>query len=839
MRTSAASFRLAATVLALGPAAVGQCPQQWLAADPIFATHGNCHATAVWDPDGAGPAAAVLVVGGRFAVGTMLDTSLAAFDGTNWSALGTPPFLEVRALTVWNGLLVAAGDSGPQYTIAIWDGHAWAAVGSTAGINNAINTMAVFQGDLYVGGRFVAVNGANTSRVAKYDGTSWSAAAQGVDGEVMAMAVFGGLWVGGSFSQAGGLPAGKLAVWNGTAWSAPAAFDAPVRCLAARNGATASTSFLFAGGDFTMVGSVPALHVARFSSSSGAWTAIPGLPGTACTVLHVRSTGSTTFQLHAGIAGGLGVESVWRLNGTTWSSLGTTPLDAAADPGSLAFFGGALVVAMVNPSFSGIGQPGTTLAHDGTSWQPLRGPGFDATIRAVTVVGGDLVVAGDFRHYGAQALQGIARGGPGAWQPLGGGIDGGVLALCTLPNGDVVAGGDFATAGGVAVNRIARWNGTNWSPLGAGVDAFVQAVLALPDGQLIAAGAFTTAGGVVANHIARWDGTTWSSLGSGTSSSVYALAQTSNGDVVAAGTFSTAGGQAASRIARWNGTTWSPLGTGLQAPAVSLAVLPDGDLIAGGFFQTAGGIFSPQVARWNGASWLAQSTPATGWDLTVHALVALPNGDYFAAGLPSVFAVGTPEVSVARHTGGAGSVQWTGFDVRDAVVLAAALLPNGDLAFGGSFLGAGGLASENLAVLRPTCPAAAVAHGSGCAGSGGPNVLTATALPWTGSTCRARASGMPANAIALAVTGFAPLSVPLPAVLPQGVAGCTLLASPDLLEPLLPNAGLVATQIALPGTVALAGQVFYHQVVPFAFDLSGNLAAVTGTNGLTLTIGVL
>lgn len=836
MRHIATRICLATVLLAPGCPLVGQCTQQWLAGDAIPFTYGNGNATTLWDPDGTGPASAVLVVGGRFGVGTLLDTSLAAFDGTGWSALGTPPFLEAHALVVWNGLLVAAGDNGSQDTIATWNGSSWSIVGSAGA---EVNTMVVFQGDLYVGGRFHSVNGVPANGIARWNGTAWSQPGQGVNGEVMAMAVFGSLHVGGAFSLAGSLAVGNLAVWSGTTWSAAAACDAPVRSLAARIGATATASFLFAGGDFTMVGPVPAQHVARFNSLTGAWTAIPGLPGTSCLALHVRSTGATTFQLHAAV-GGVVPDKVWRLNGTTWSSLGETYFPGQPQPTSLAFFDNQCVVTLEIAPVSGTGFPQSVRTHDGTSWQPLCGPGFDAGIRAVTAVGNDLVVAGDFLHYGGTALARIARGSPGAWQPLGSGLDGGdAFAVCALPNGDVIVGGDFATAGGLAVNRIARWNGTTWAPLGTGVDAVVHALLALPDGQLIAGGSFTTAGGVAANRVARWNGTSWSPLGSGTNSAVYALARTSNGDIFAAGSFTTAGGQAASRIARWNGSTWSPLGAGLGATASALTVLPDDHVVAGGAFQTAGGVFSPSVARWNGTTWLAQSIPATAWDTAVQALVALPNGEYFAAGFPSTFALGAPGAAVARHVGGAGSQQWATFDLQESLVLAAAPMPNGDVAFGGFFLATGGVANHNLAVLRPTCPAAAVPYGGGCAGTGGANVLTATALPWAGGTLRARASGMPANGIALAVTGFAPLALPMAAVLPQGVAGCTLLASPDLLDALLPIAGVVDTQVALPNTPTLAGQVLHHQVVPLAFDLAGNLVAVTGTNGLALTIGVL
>ena len=561
--------------LVLSRPVASQCPQQWLPGDQIPFAHGAVRATTVWDPDGAGPAPAVLVAGGRFGAGSMLSTAIASFDGTDWASLGTPPMPEVRALTTWNGLLVAAGGIGLQATVATWNGTTWSTVGTT---NGRINSMTVFNGDLVIGGGFAFVNGQPAASIARWNGTTWSEPGGGVVGEVLTMTVFGSLYVGGLIAQAGPALVNNLAIWSGTAWSAGASFNAAIRSLAARSGLTAATSFLFAGGDFTSVGGVAAQHVARFSASTGAWTAIPGLPGTMCRVVHVRSTGTTTFQLHAAVVDVSSSQKVFRLNGTTWSPL-------------------------------------------------------------------------------------------------------------------------------------------------------------------------------------------------------------------------------------------------------------------------VGGVFSPMVARWNGNAWLAQSTTTSAWDFDVLSLVALPNGDYIGGGLTSFFGLGGifggADANLARHRGGGSSLTWEAFDLLGEFVAASTLLPNGDAVFVGDFDGAGGLANHNLAVLRPTCPAAAVPHGTGCTGSGGANVLTATAPPWTGSTFRALATGMPTNAIALAVTGFSPLSVPMPAVLPQGVAGCTLLFSPDLIDATLPVAGTAATQLVLPDTVALGGQVFYHQVVPLEFDLAGNIVALTGTNGLTLTIGVL
>ena len=96
---------------------------------------------------------------------------------------------------------------------------------------------------------------------------------------------------------------------------------------------------------------------------------------------------------------------------------------------------------------------------------------------------------------------------------------------------------------------------------------------------------------------------------------------------------------------------------------------------------------------------------------------------------------------------------------------------------------------------------------------------------------------MPAPALAVGVLGFSTTSIPMPSILPQGVPGCTLLVSPDLLDVYVPAAGIVQTQVVLPNTVALAGGVFHQQVVPIEFDGTGSITALTGTNALTLTIG--
>ncbi len=129
--------------------------------------------------------------------------------------------------------------------------------------------------------------------------------------------------------------------------------------------------------------------------------------------------------------------------------------------------------------------------------------------------------------------------------------------------------------------------------------------------------------------------------------------------------------------------------------------------------------------------------------------------------------------------------------------------------------------------------------GGGCPSSGGANELVAATAPWLATTFTARATGLPTDGLAVAVTGWSTRSLPLPALLPLGVPGCTLQVADDILQLLVPVAGEVATAVPIPFAAGLIGNRFYQQVVPFEIDVGGTIVAVTATNALRLTIGTL
>ena len=91
------------------------------------------------------------------------------------------------------------------------------------GANNTVTAVATDgAGNLYVGGDFSVIGGVSANRIAKWNGTSWSALGSGMDGSVWALAVDanGNLYAGGLFPTADGLTVNQIARWNGTSWSA-------------------------------------------------------------------------------------------------------------------------------------------------------------------------------------------------------------------------------------------------------------------------------------------------------------------------------------------------------------------------------------------------------------------------------------------------------------------------------------------------------------------------------------------------------------------------------------------------------------------------------------------
>ncbi len=525
--------------------------------------------------------------------------------------------------------------------IAKWNGTSWSALGSGVsdgpfGVTSVSALTAFDDGGgeaLYAGGRFTTAGGVAASYIAKWNGTSWSALGSGMSGGpgfpgVLALTVFddgGGnaLYAGGVFTIAGGVAASKIAKWNGTSWSAlGSGMSGSVHALTGFDDGGGEA--LYACGEFTSTGGgVGANHIARWDRTM--WSTLGSGLSDDVLALTVFDDGGGIALYAGGFftgAGGMAANCVAKWDGTSWSGLGNGLSAGVLFPPSISALGvfddgsGSALYAGGNFTLAG-GVPANYIAKwDGTTWSAL-GSGMDGEVRALTAFddgsGEALYAGGFFMTAGGVAANRVAKWNGTSWSALGSGMNNSVLALTVFDDGGaeaLYAGGVFTTAGGVAANRVAKWDGTSWSALGSGMSGNVLALAVFDDGSaqaLYAGGLFTTAGGVAAGRIGRWNGTSWSALGSGVSSgvnpSVNALTVFGDGSgeaLYVGGFFTTAGGVATSNVAKWDGTSWSALEGGIVAGAVrALAVFDDG----GGDALHAGGAFGFGPA---GDSYLAQ-----------------------------------------------------------------------------------------------------------------------------------------------------------------------------------------------------------------------------------------
>jgi hypothetical protein len=175
-------------------------------------------------------------VGGVFGTaGGVAVNRVAMWNGTEWVALGsasikgvnysiTPTDTRVFSMILDNsnnlivgGLFDQVGDMVEANSIAKWNGVTWSTLfpGDIGIINGTVNAL-VFDNsnNLYVGGSFTTAGAVSANRIAKWDGSIWSALGSGIGlFSVYALAVDdqNNLFVGGDFETAGGVTVNRIA----------------------------------------------------------------------------------------------------------------------------------------------------------------------------------------------------------------------------------------------------------------------------------------------------------------------------------------------------------------------------------------------------------------------------------------------------------------------------------------------------------------------------------------------------------------------------------------------------------------------------------------------------
>lgn len=313
-----------------------------------------------------------------------------------WSAMGTGGsgggVIGTQVIAVGlDGKVYAGGDwtsmGGVANTghIAYWDPitSTWNAMGTGLTGGNAYTIAIAPNGDVYVGGDFTAAGGvANTTRIAKWNGSAWSSVtgASTANGTVNSIAFdsTGNLYIGGDFTNIGGTAANRIAklVLPSTFTAMGTGAGAPViKVIVGPNGD------VFAGGSFTSMGGVASTgRIARWSTTALAWRALSsGLPTGGGEVVNGLAFGPNALLYLAGqfaSAGGVTAANVAIWNGVSFqpmsSGLNYSP-SVINTQGSNMINGpqGSILVGGLFDSAGTITLPDSMAFWNGSSFTPL------------------------------------------------------------------------------------------------------------------------------------------------------------------------------------------------------------------------------------------------------------------------------------------------------------------------------------------------------------------------------------------------------------------------------------------------------------------------------------
>jgi len=673
--------------------------------------------------------------GGDFgACNDVTVNNIAAWNpATNaFEALGSPPG---RSFTVYDieflpdGRLIESGlNRGPH----IWDGTQWERVGEAVfnlGPNRALAVDPV-TGDIYLGGPFseASVPGMGTlpvSGVARWDGTAWTALADGLNGRVRTLEWQDGtLFAGGDFTASGATPLNRVAAWDGTDWSdLGGGVDDTVNAL------VHDGTRLYAGGRFDTAGGVVTESVAVWDGSN--WSSIDG---PVCCVEDLHFDGGLLY-----VAGGFGSVdgvstgrvAIW--DGSQWNA---TPDSAAADDQVNAvhadaggiFAGGEFSVfgtfVLADYPDSGILASRIVRFDSGLQqWRALgngSGDNLNGSVTDMVAFGGELWVSGSFRFAGTRPMPGgLARWTGTEWvsPPQESRPCGEFQQLSVSSSGVLFAETTCLAASSTIWGGTARLAGNAWVPVGQGFSGSVFGVSAdQVNDQILYFGGFTETNDTPAlavNRIARWNGSSWETVGTGAENGVGSTVSSfpsvsgvaaNDGQAMLWGNFNRAGTVEVDRLAFWDGTNWSSPGGGLSrfggSPSVRDIEFRAGSYFATGLFDASGAQDLGSIASWSGSQWVPLEGPVGeglgGSGSALHSASSrLYVGGFFSE------AGGRPANNVAVWDGGdwasLGSGVDNGLDYGSISSGIESIVEiDGKVYIGGEFVGSGSEASPNL-----------------------------------------------------------------------------------------------------------------------------------------------
>lgn len=285
---------------------------------------------------------------------------------------------------------------------------------------------------------------------------------------------------------------GLIAKWDGSSFSTLATTDAgQVRDLD-----VAPDGSLYAVGQFTAIGGTAANRIAKYTPSTGTWSALgTGFDAEAASVCvaqngHVYAGGSFSS------AGGVTCRNIARWDGTQWRTVGATSglngnvyrIVRARNSDTL-YVGGVFTASYGGSvTYNAIVSLNITtnlFSALGSGFSGQLGMAAGPSVYALAVgLDGTIYAGGSFTASGSESVSGIAQfGSGGLWKPLGDGLDNGVFALEIDQDGVLwvgggfhgTASGDISLPSGFAKFFLNAWSSPDFKTTGSGPRDIVSA----------------------------------------------------------------------------------------------------------------------------------------------------------------------------------------------------------------------------------------------------------------------------------------------------------------------------------------------------------------------------
>jgi hypothetical protein len=327
------------------------------------------------------------------------------------------------------------------------------------GPNVGIRDFAVAGGSLIATCEFTAIGGIAANKIARYNGSSWSALGCGLEeGSIFEMIEYKGeLYVTGQFNEIGCIRATNIARWNfeSNTWR-----DVEGGLTGGNNtyGYTLViyNNELYVGGQFEKAGNINTINIAKWDGTE--WFPVGNMQGGSVRELMVYKQKMYAGGFFDGV-NGIVTGHIASYDGNNWNPVGSSNVLELGTTGVVRHMVVYKDLLYISGNFSTNEDDFSELiTWDGSNFNDF-GTAFSLhsnIINELAVINNNLYIGGSFINVVGSEANNILQWNGESWGIMSEGISGSVLSI-ELFNNEIYIGGDFNSAGGKNAENISIW----------------------------------------------------------------------------------------------------------------------------------------------------------------------------------------------------------------------------------------------------------------------------------------------------------------------------------------------------------------------------------------------